>query len=66
MKMSSKFENFKNSTPMPQNFGQVPPTPSSSTINLTPILLLGGLIVAIAATVAYNFGKSAASKVKEE
>jgi hypothetical protein len=64
--MSSKFDPFKNSPPIPHNFGQVPPTPNSSSVNLTRILILGGIIVAIAATVAFKMGKSAASKEKEE
>lgn len=64
--MSSKFNPFKNSTPIPHNFGQVPPATSSSSINLTPILLIGGLVVVIAATVAYNYGKMAKLNKNEE
>ncbi|MEN9442557.1 MAG: hypothetical protein RLZ33_2634 [Bacteroidota bacterium] len=64
--MSSKFNPFKNSTPIPHNFGQVPPTPNSSTINLTPIILLGALAVVVAAAVAYNYGKMAKLNEKEE
>ncbi len=64
--MSSNFDPFKNSAPIPNNFGQVLPTPSSSTINLTPIILLGALAVVVAAAVAYNYGKIAKLNKKEE
>jgi len=64
--MNSKFDPFKNSPPIPHNFGQVPQPQGSSKTNLTPILLIGGLVVVIAVAVAYNIGKSTTSKVKEE
>jgi hypothetical protein len=64
--MNSNFETFKKSAPIPNNFGQVPTTQTFSKINLAPIILLGAIAFVVVAAVAYNFGKLATLKKKEE
>jgi hypothetical protein len=60
--MSSKFDPFKNSSPVPENFGQVQSTPSSVNLNLTPVILIGAIVIILAAAASYNYGKKAKLK----